>query len=473
MELKLHDHEILLQRLWKSRKLFSQNLRTTAGQSVEVIFAGRENLDAGPDFKEAVLKLDGRLLKGDVEVHLEPRGWYEHGHHRDAAYNRVILHLITRTGHHDFEIEREDGVIVPQVCIDIETYKKASWKQDEPPKTRPGTLVVENCPLSRQPESRIYATVDAAMLRRLEEKAQRLREAAASLSWDQLIYLHLMEALGYAKNQAPFRHLAKKVPFELICREMQWVPESHALQKCAALLFGAAGLLPRADKVIGDGDALAYVSELRALWDRLAHRLEMKPMQPAAWQFFRLRPQNFPTRRIAGLVQLIYRFLHTGFLDGLLKIVSGVGRKDDLVFKELERALTVGAEGFWRERYLFEEEPRDPGGKQAQMLIGKSRAREMVVNVVLPVLYLYAEEAQDGVLHNQVKAVYQAAPRLSENAITRAMMVQLFGEKNAVKAGIRSAGQQQALIFLHKLYCRSLRCQECLALANSPDAPAH
>jgi len=75
MELKVHDQEIELQRLWKSRKLFKHGLRTLTGKDIEVMFGGIENLDAGPDFKDAAIKLDGSILKGDIEVHLEPAGW--------------------------------------------------------------------------------------------------------------------------------------------------------------------------------------------------------------------------------------------------------------------------------------------------------------------------------------------------------------------------------------------------------------
>jgi len=121
MELKIHDQEIRLQKLWKSRKLFkiNQSLKTTAGKMVEVLYSGTENLDSGPDFKDAIIKLDGVLLKGDIEVHLDASGWYAHQHHHDPAYNNVILHVISKKSKNEKCIEREDGVEVHQVYVNM------------------------------------------------------------------------------------------------------------------------------------------------------------------------------------------------------------------------------------------------------------------------------------------------------------------------------------------------------------------
>jgi len=470
MELKIHDQEILLQKLWKSRKLFNQELRTVAGETVEVIFAGKENLDAGPDFKDAVLKIGGRLLKGDLEVHLDATGWYEHGHHADPKYNAVILHLVSEEPTGKNYVEREDGARVPQVWIDLAKQKAALWKKpDIEPADEPAPMVVEDCPLSTMPEAKIWATIQEAGERRLLLKAEQLREDLTGSSWDQLIYRKLFEALGYSKNQAPFLRLSELVPYETVRDEMQWVDEEMASNKCAALLFGAAGLLPSQNQPAFkflDTATLNYVAPLIYLWEQLSHRLQIRPLKPQVWQFFRLRPQNFPTRRLAGMTQLLRRFYRPGFLSGVLKIFSGGLHEYDQIAAELEGVFTVKAEGFWAEHYRFDHETQKIPQKIEPALIGKDRARDMVINIILPILYLFAAESQDGELKTTVREIYRQTPRLAENAITKAMKYQLFTNRGRTLPGMKLAYQQQGLINLHKSFCRPLKCDECLGLTT-------
>ncbi|MCZ6818389.1 MAG: DUF2851 family protein [Calditrichaeota bacterium] len=465
MELKLHDQEIILQKLWKSKSLVNRKLETLTGKSVEVLYAGSANFDSGPDFKEAILKIGGIMLRGDIEVHLNSTGWYSHQHHHDAAYNKVILHLVSEHCENDF-IEREDGVKVEQVLIEIDEGVKGSWRQHaelSSEKERNFEGIVEDCPLSREPGTKILATINKAGEERLHHKSEQFREDLLSCSWDQLIYKKIMESLGYSKNQQPFRKLADLVPFEIICAEMQWVSESMAAARCAALLFGVSGLLPTTRGQLEELDTTSrdYVAQLLELWGKMSRRLELKPMRAYDWQFFRLRPQNFPTRRIAGMVQLLSRVYKIGFLQGLLNTVQANRRDIRRLGRELESALVQDAGAFWQKRYRFETLIDKPGARSESILIGKDRARDMVVNIFIPALCLYSEEAQEGRLRNTILELYRRYSKLSDNSITKTMVRQLFNEAPRLKCAL----QQQGLIQLHKVYCRPLKCSECLGLA--------
>ena len=50
----------------------------------------------GPDFRDALIAAPGGLLQGDVELHVRSSDFRRHGHHRDAAYAGVVLHLVFR-----------------------------------------------------------------------------------------------------------------------------------------------------------------------------------------------------------------------------------------------------------------------------------------------------------------------------------------------------------------------------------------
>ncbi len=470
MELKLHDQEILLQKLWKSRKLFQLDLQTTAGANVEVIFAGRENLDSGPDFRDAVVKVGGKLLQGDVEVHLRESGWYDHGHHTDPKYNNVILHLIAEPADQGATIEREDGVRVPQVCIPEEQLRATLWKKSAPSPRRSADLVVADCPLSRSDSAAIARTVWAAGQQRFQLKVEQLREDRLACSWDQLLYKRILESLGYAKNQGAFRKLAERVPYETITTEMRWVEPELAEKKCAALLFGGAGFLPQQQRRGRteplDAATLDYVAPLEYLWRERSHSLGIRAMSPREWQFFRLRPQNFPTRRIAGMVVLLTRAYQEGFLQRILRVVRTELHHVERAITELEALFVVPAEGYWTTHYRFDEAVSKPV-RGLNTLIGRERARDLIVNIVLPALYLFGLESDDGTLANCVRELYCRYPKLAENEITRAMRRQLFGPKGKGERTLNVALAQQGLIHLHKMFCTPLSCQACLALPEN------
>ena len=93
--------EQLLHYLWKYRLYRSSGLVTTRGDALEILDPGIENTDAGPDFFNAKIKLNGTVWAGSVEIHRKASDWWQHGHSADKAYDNVILHVV----------EQDDGTI--------------------------------------------------------------------------------------------------------------------------------------------------------------------------------------------------------------------------------------------------------------------------------------------------------------------------------------------------------------------------
>ena len=89
-------------------------LQTTSGRPVEVIDPGLPNMNAGPDFFNAKLKIDGTLWVGNVEVHTQASDWLLHRHDRDKAYDTVILHVV---GESNCDVYRTNGELVPQMVL--------------------------------------------------------------------------------------------------------------------------------------------------------------------------------------------------------------------------------------------------------------------------------------------------------------------------------------------------------------------
>ena len=102
--------EHLLHYVWKHKLFPLKVLQTTNGLPVEVIDPGLQNPNAGPDFFNAKLKIDGALWVGNIEIHTHSSDWFRHGHHSDKAYDSVILHVVSEA---DTEITRTNGEQIP------------------------------------------------------------------------------------------------------------------------------------------------------------------------------------------------------------------------------------------------------------------------------------------------------------------------------------------------------------------------
>ena len=92
----------------------SISLATTEGLPIAVIDPGIQNTDAGPDFFNAKIKIDGTVWAGSVEIHEKASDWLLHHHDSDKAYDSVILHV---TGVNDASICRMNGEPIPQLIL--------------------------------------------------------------------------------------------------------------------------------------------------------------------------------------------------------------------------------------------------------------------------------------------------------------------------------------------------------------------
>jgi hypothetical protein len=476
-----HFSEDALHRLWLQRQIPAEFLKTTDGQNVEIINPGEYNRDAGPDFRRATLRLGGKICQGDIELHLDANDWFNHHHHRDPKYNDVVLHLALYSPATPEKIVKENGLPIPQVLLpDDEKF----WpiKNASPPTSAsdPSLFV---CPLSRTSPERIHATVRHVGLLRLVAKADAFAEQVANSSWDQAVYRGLAEAMGYDKNQEPFRRLTELLPIELLFSELRASRETPPAILLEAMFFGAAGFLsalPPPEK-IPDAEIAAFLTPRLQMWESLQHALQIRPLRREAWQFFRLRPPNFPTRRLAGLAALLLKFYRDGLLEHLAGLFSAPAkvksqRRASAIVAELLNYFICPADEFWHTHYDFfspvaakkksQEIPSIAAPTNYGDLIGRDRALDILANLVLPALWHYGRQAGDAHRQNLVQEVYSGFPRLQENQITRAMRQQLSRQFPVSRSVATSALAQQGLIHLQKLYCRPLRCEECLGLVK-------
>ncbi|MBN1543740.1 DUF2851 family protein [candidate division KSB1 bacterium] len=431
--------EEFIQSLWALLAGRMAPLFLCDGRELLVLEPGTRNRDAGPDFLSALIIIDGKMQRGDVEIHPLADDWYRHRHHLDPRYNRVVLHVVTDPCPPDFATRRQDDEIIPTFNLDSSLDPGAELL-DKGLETERGWLKdpTIDCALARQPAEQIAIRLDDAGRIWLQVKSDRWLERRSAVSWDQIFYEALFEALGYSKNSIPFLNLAQRLPWDrLRTILLEHQGDSYAL--CSALLFGTAGLLEKAGKEVQGFPPAAEV-----LWQRIAADRSLSGLETHNWTFFRLRPNNFPTRRLQSAVVLVMEFLEKGFLPLLLAQVADNGLSPQKQVRQLVNRIAVRR--------------MESGG------VGVERARDMVVNAVLPVLLAYARETDDPKLSARLLHLLAIFPLLALNENSRAM-----GRRLSLPNSYRlTTRQQQGALYLYRWICAETGiCRRCLHSLHS------
>ena len=435
----LHENltEKQVTKAWQSLLNTGCKLQTERGQSLRVIYPGKTSDTPGSDFQDAVIKVNRHILKGNIELHVKSSDWHKHEHDRNPVYNGVVLHVALQ--HDDAgEIKTQDGTVIPAVAIG--RYLESN----------PAASVLSRVPCAgvgiNSPEV-LLTIIDNAGLARFYEKAARFHNYLQRQDAGQALYSGIMTALGYARNQEPFRQLAEKVLLSVL--ELM-VRENNQDERCLALLLGTAGLLPSQRPQIDYSpfEDYAYVNELERIWERM-QRIDV--MAYADWQPFRVRPSNSPLRRIAGMCHLLQLYQEQGLLRGLAELVRDC--PTEKVNQYLEAGLMVADNGYWASRFDFGK--GYPG--LSKWLIGQSRAADIVINVLLPFVYARGKDNAQQELAEKAFTIICAYPPVETNTLERHMRAQ-FGLKSTQ---VNSAQRQQGLLHLYKKWCTQGRCGEC------------
>ena len=318
--------EHLLQFVWKHKLFPLTPLHTTQGQTVEVIDPGLPNPDAGPDFFNAKIKIDGILWVGNVEIHVHASDWKRHHHHQDRAYDSVILHVASDI---DAETFRTDGTPIPQMELHYPPYLLDNYRELIETSHYPACYRL----IPRLPKLLLHSWLSSLQTERFEQKTQRIQAQLTQSKgdWEQAFFLTLARNFGFGTNSDAFEQWAQTIPLQAVNKHRD------NLFQIEAIFFGQAGLLQE----LPSDD---YSAQLTREYAYLAHKFELQPSEHLRWKMLRMRPGNFPHVRIAQLANLYHR--SQGMLSQLL-LASTV--------KELRDLLRGGTSLYWLTHYVFGE----------------------------------------------------------------------------------------------------------------------
>lgn len=419
-----HMTEEFLQYVWENTLFDTRHCFSTAGKAIEIVHPGYKNRDAGPDFFNAKVKIDGMTHVGNVEIHQRGSDWFRHGHHVDAAYDNVILSVVAVADEDVFSSKGRpiDGMVL--------AYNTHLW--DEYAYLQGLTEIPRCSHLLRQGDSALTSmALTGYAVERLEAKCRVIQEMLDETKndWETCFYRLLARYWSGSVNAEPFSLLARSLPYKIVLKC------ADNLARIESLVFGVSGLLAGC----AEDD---YVAAMRQEYEFQASKWRLSSMNPASWKFARVRPVSFPTVRLALFAALMPRFN---------ALVSAVLESSSL--EEVERLLDVRASIYWDTRYKLGV----PSVRHVKQL-GQAMKEIVIINAVIPFLFVYGKGRGEEAYCDKAITWLEALPA-ERNYITEGWE----------RAGVvlSSALQSQAVIQLKKEYCDAHRCLQCKFFSNA------
>ena len=412
--------ENLLHFVWKLKLFSTAQLKSTNGEIIEIISAGTANPNSGPDFLNAKLVINQQLWAGNVEIHLNSSDWYAHNHEIDENYDSVILHVVWE---HSVDVFRKTNQPITTLALKnyiskelLDNYqqlfsKNKNWINCEKDITSVDSFILTNW------LERLY-------VERLENKSEQIQNTVNKLNnnWEAALFVLLAKNFGLKINSEAFMNFANSFDFSIVRKV------SGNLEQLEALFFGQAGLLSNESES-------EYFNKLKKEYNFLKVKFQLTPISNGQVQFFRLRPNNFPTIRLSQLAMVYHS--HQNLFSKIVETEA---------IKEFYALFDLATSTFWETHYTFEN-----SSKKSVKVITKPFIDLLLINTIIPMKFLYLKSLGKSDLSSALSIIAQIKPEKNE-------IISKFTELN-IKS--KTAFETQALLQLKNEYCNKQLCLSC------------
>ncbi len=438
--------EKLLQAVWLRQRIQRDVLTTTDGRKLRVLHPGFWNRESGPDFRAAVIQLEGEPPRsGDIEIDLAASGWHQHGHDRNAAFNQVLLHVVWQLEGKTTPAERP--VLQLKDFLDAPLDDLRFALSDEHGGKLPEEFLGQcSAPLRSIDASCLDELLRQAAQVRLETKAAQFTARARQTGWDQALWEGLFAALGYQHNVWPFRRLAELVP----CFNSTAGTDSPLIWQ--ARLFGLSGLLPH-ESGKGRADSNDYLQSLWEIWWRERDSWADQILPRSLWRLAGLRPANHPPRRLA----LAAHWLASGALPHRLEEWLSADINPARLVDSLGHVLHPAPDEFWSHHLTF----NSIKSAKPLTLLGSARVTDLAINVILPWFWARSEAGRSSAPKKITAGRYFDWPAAEDNSVLKHARARLLGGLRGSK--LSSAAHQQGLLQIVRDFCQHSNslCEHC------------
>lgn len=376
--------------IWKQGFYNGENLCTTSGEKIKVISPGDLNIHSGPDFTNVEIKIQELTIWGDVEIHNKSSDWYHHNHHKDRAYNKVILHVVNIC---DRITINSSGDVVPTLVIKDYITENNINNVKLLLDTNAKVLCMNFC-------EKIYVDYDVLVKERIQRKINFILYLLHQNinDWEETCYQFLCYNFGFKVNNIGMLQLSRSIKYKIIRKN------KHDILSLRALFFGQGQLLDSVEEEKKKLLSQEYIF--------LKNKYALSPPN-ISWHFLRLRPKNFPTKR---LQQLITLFHNTD--DIIANILNNEYEKVKIQLRSITPA--------------FSSQSID----------------SFFINTFIP---LHSAYRQYSLNDNNTVVCYLKALKPENNNIVRCMAA----------LHPRNAFESQAIIELYNTYCLNRKCLFC------------
>lgn len=411
--------EDFLHYLWKFKKFATSNLQTVHHESIQIINSGQYLQTAGPDFFNAQIILNQQKWAGNIELHLKSSDWYLHHHERDPAYENVILHVVWE---HDSAIFRKDNSEVPTLVL--KPYVSKQLIQQYKALLFPKSWIYCERQLQGLDSFALRHWQERLFFERLEAKSNPIETLLTETQndWEAVLFCLLAKNFGLNTNGELFYKIATEIPFAVLRKERV------EFENIEALLFGKIGLLN-----VEKEDA--YFHNLKSRYEYLKVKYQLQNSISGTVQFFKHRPDNFPTIRLSQLANLYAK--HDQLFSKVVQVQS---------IQDVYLLFDVAVAPYWQTHYLF-----DAASPKKTKALSKSFIDLIVINTIVPLQFAYTKRQGKDILEHLLELLEQIAPE--KNAI-----VEKF---NGFGIPTQSAFETQALLQMKNDYCNRGRCLAC------------
>ena len=410
--------EDFLHYLWRFKQIDFNNLKTTHGLKIEVINFGTYTQLQGPDFFNALIKIDGQLWAGNVEMHVKASDWYIHHHEIDENYKNVILHVVWEN---DIEIFNAANQKIP--ILVLKNYVDVTLRKKYKNLIKSKYLINCNNQINQVPQYIISSWKERLFLERLENKTIFIEEIKqqTNSNWQQITFITLAKTFGLNTNGSLFKQMAQEIPYHILPKI------SSNLVSLEALFFGVLQLIPTEA-------VTAYELELKNEYQYLKHKFKLDITLNAP-EFYKHRPDNFPTIRLAQLAYLLHKH------KNIFSLITEAKSLDDFY-----AIFQVQTSQYWNHHYTFNSESAFKIKKTSKNFINL-----LLINAIIPLLYVYNKAMNK---ENIDELIYFMEFLPPENNNT----TKIF---NKLQFPISSAFDSQVVLHLKKNYCDLNKCLNC------------
>ena len=415
--------EEFLHYLWKYGLYDREKLYDNDHNKIIVIQPGQYNHDSGPDFFNARISVGGTVWAGNIEIHTKSSQFDSHGHHKDPAFNNVILHVVASNDKKVFNSMGEELLTV-ELSFEPELFEKYEHLINNP------YIIACEDEVNNIDSILVRHWLNSVVIERLKDKSEQILQTYSETGndWEETFYRLLTRYFGFRVNTEPFEMMARNIPLKHIRKHTD-----NRLQ-IEALLFGTAGMLE--EGLFKDALSDKYYRDLIREYKILSAKYNLQPIHGKAWKFSRLRPVNFPTVRISQLAEMLC--ISGGLFSKVLEATD---------IRQLKNLFEVTASEYWNDHFVFGKKsrtfPKNTGSHATDIIL---------INAVIPAIFVYGQ-SRDQDEYTERALTFLDNIDAEVNLITR--------EWKIAGIDVQSAFYSQALIQLRNEYCRKRKCLDC------------